>query len=825
MTDAALKPLAGLRVLDLSTVVAGPFGSDILASLGAEVIRVSPPGGASVLKERREEDPVSDADGFLFALQRNKKSICLNLKDTEQRDRFLKLVADFDVVYDNFRPGVTMRLGIDYPALKAVNPRIIACSISGYGSEGPWASVGAYDVTVQALSGAMSITGSNDPERMPCRWGVPIGDITGAFYAVIGILAALQERSQTGEGQAVEISLLDGQLALNTYRVPQAFGAGLEFGAPEPRRGGAGTVPYGPFLCGDGKWIVIGVATNFWRKFCEAVGLDELTDDPRFDSLIKRQEHQSALEPLIEARLLQQPADIWQETLIEAGVPVGKVTSIREAFEQPQAQARGMIAPLHGSGGEGVLTAGSPIRFVDEPAPTYAAPVADGANQQEIFDHPRRQPEPDRQTETVDPQIAALAAQDGPMRGVLVLELCGDEPSGTFGTQMLADLGATVVKVERPPKGGDGAQDLSDLSISPQVAYFFGLNRNKRSLCLDLKSDAGRKTFLSLAARADVIYDNYKPGVMARLGLDPESLQALNPKLITCSVSGFGKTGPWSHLPAYDATIQALGGGMSITGTGRPETMPVRWGNPIGGLGGAFYAVIGILAALHRRRRTGRAATLDIALLDAQLAMHGYRVAPALSGRNYPAAQRRGGSGALPYGPFLCADDRWFALGITSQFWPAAARALGHDEWIQDARFATEQDRQTNETALNAAVSAAMKRETSDEWQRRFVELGIPGAKVQSIKEAFGHPHVSLRHMLMSFDHPAGERLKVAGSPIKLSAHPEQRFRHAPALGEDTVALLSTLSDLSDEEIAHLGNRGAVWCPDVGLSYARPSVV
>ena len=822
MTDSVNGPLKGIRVLDLSTVVAGPFGTDILASLGAEVVRISPPGEAKPIVPRDPAITVSDADGFVFALQRGKKSITLNLKDETDRETFYRLVKVSDVVYDNYRPGVTARLGIDHPTLAKINSRIICCSISGYGSEGPWASVGAYDVTVQALSGGMSITGSNDSERMPCRWGVPIGDITGAFYAVIGLLAALEELTQTGKGQALDISLLDGQLALNTYRVPQAFGADVEFGMPEPRRGGAGSVPYGPFLCGDGKWIVIGVASNFWKRFCETVGLHELTEDPRFSTLARRQENQTELDAIIEKALLAAPSDRWQAKLIEANVPVGKVNSILEAFEQPQAKAREMVAHLQGVGAEGVRTAASPIRFVGKPKASFAAPIMEGASNADAFEPLTsaviRSGEPDE-------RIAQFAAVGGPLRGTLVLELCGDEPSGTFGTQMLADLGATVIKVERPPSKDSGSADLTSIPVTPELAYYFGLNRNKRSICLDLKSDAGREIFLKLAARADVVYDNYKSGVMERLGLDPETLKGINPDIVTCSVSGFGKTGPWAHLPAYDATIQALGGGMSISGTGEPGTMPVRYGNPIGGIAGAFYAVIGILSALRGKRAASEGAAIDIALLDAQLAMHCYRVPPALSGRSYPANQRRGGSGALPYGPFKCADGKWFVLGITGQFWQAAAKGLGHPEWIDDQRFLTEKHRQANEVELNRLVAEAMAKEPSEVWQQRFVELGIPGATVKSIREAYEHPHVERRNMLVSFDHPIGSRLKVAGTPVKLSGHQYRGFRHAPALGEDTFAVLEVLAGLSKEELRRLREEKAVWWSDEGLTYDRPSVV
>lgn len=422
--------------------------------------------------------------------------------------------------------------------------------------------------------------------------------------------------------------------------------------------------------------------------------------------------------------------------------------------------------------------------------------------------------------------IAALAGVAGPLAGHLVLELCGDEPSGTFGTQILADLGATVLKIERPPEGEPPPTRLpADAPVPPAIAYFFGLNRNKRSLCLDLKQPRGRELFEALLRLASVTYDNLAPPVARRLRIDPDSLRAVNPALVCCAVSGFGRTGPWADLPAYDATIQALGGGMSLTGTGRPEDPPVRWGNPIGGIGGALYAVLGILVALRRRRAAGQGASLDIALLDAQLAMHAYRVPQAFSGTRFAASPHRGGNGAMPYGPFRCADGRWFVLGITAQFWPRCCELLGHPEWREDPRFRTQADRQAHAAALNAAVAAAMAAADAGTWQARFVAAGIPGARVAGIREAFAHPHVALRGMLAGFDHPIGGRLKVAGDPLKLSAHPHRGVRAAPGLGADTVAVLRGLLGLDAEACEALRALRAVWWPREGEVYERPSVV
>jgi len=374
-----MAPLAGVRVLDLSTVVAGPYGSEMLGELGADLIRIEPVAAAGA-PAPAPGTPISEAEGFHWALQRNKRTVCIDLKQPDGLALFLDLTRKSDIVWENFRPGVTERLGIDYPRLQRIHPGIIVCSISGFGSVGPWSRVGAYDITVQALSGVMSITSSGAPDAEPCRWGVPIGDIAGAMYGVIGVLAALEERARTGAGQHVDIALLDVQLALNCYRVPQVFGSEMEFAPASPRRGGAGTVPYGPFRCGDGLWLSLAPSTNFWVEFCDVIGKPELASDPRFRTLADRQRHQPALDALLEAIMLARPAAEWEAMFIAAQIPVGPVLDIPGAFAHPQAQARGMRVDLENSTGRRAPAAGSPLRFEGEPPRAQTAPALSGAD-------------------------------------------------------------------------------------------------------------------------------------------------------------------------------------------------------------------------------------------------------------------------------------------------------------------------------------------------------------------------------------------------------------------------------------------------------------
>ena len=297
----------------------------VLADLGADVVKIVRPGEAVVA-----DGPLTMAQAFEWATNRDKRALQLDLRGDGDRDTFLELVSQADVVFDNFRPGTLDRLGLGYDRLREANPQIITCDISGFGSSGPWAQMPSYDPIAQAASGSIDITGPHgDPRVPPCRWGVPIGDIAASLYAVIGILAALAVRDRDGIGQRVGVSMLDCLLALSTYRAPQAFDAGLS-ARMDPHKGGAGTTPYGPYRCDDGRWIAIGFAQPHWKAACEAM------DSPGAD-------HGSPLRDRGDAQSLRRGArrlswrrscaagraSEWEELFIAAGAPAGKVNNLK----------------------------------------------------------------------------------------------------------------------------------------------------------------------------------------------------------------------------------------------------------------------------------------------------------------------------------------------------------------------------------------------------------------------------------------------------------------------------------------------------------------
>ncbi|WP_439030582.1 CaiB/BaiF CoA transferase family protein [Gordonia terrae] len=820
-------PLAGVRVLDLSRVVSGPFGSLMLSDLGAEVIRIEQPPAADTAPAA-EPAPLTEDEAFAWGLSRDKHSVSLDLKNDKGREIFLGLVEHADVVYDNFRPGVMRRLGLGYDDLAQRNPSIISCSLSGFGADGPWSTMPAYDPIVQAMSGTMNYTrlGIDTP---PVRWGIPIGDLFAGIYSAIGIAAAIIHRDRTGVGQHVDVSMLDVMLALNSYRVPQALTFGQE-PDPAPFEGGQGTVPFGNFECSDG-WVALCISQRMWPTACRIMGRPELIDDPRFATQLARHTHRDAVVAVLQEVFRTRTALEWETEMMSAGVVVARVLGVAEVFDHPQVRARDMAVQITDNLSRSATVAGDPLKFSDSASWRPPRPV--GADTRTVltsllgFDdaalellHDERavhlgtghgEP-PIPLMRRVAPASAGTGAgpdsRERPLWGTTVLELNGDEPSKGFAAQLLADLGARVIRVDRP--NGQALEPYPDLERGS--AFRCGLNRGKQSVTADLKTDEGRAYFTDLVQHADVVLDNYRPGVLTRLGIDHAVLSGIKPDIITCSITGFGHSGPWSPYPAFDNAIQALGGGMSITVDHTRPHIPIRWGNPIGGLTGALYAVLGVLGAERTRRVSGAGRRIDLALLDAQIALLSYRVPQAVTvGKRFSPEPRRGGSGSLPFGAFRTADARWFVICITPQFWGRFCEAAGHPEWEDDPRFATEPLRRTNEAELYSLVEPSFATRTADEWQELYYELKLPGATVLDLNGAFTHPQAIARGMRMCLpDSVFEDGVEVAGSALRFSWCEPVPAASAPVPGADAAlvdaefGLSSTPDTRRDHAVAEL---------------------
>ena len=357
-------PLAGIRILDLTWVLAGPYAAMILCDLGAEVVKVERPPHGDVA---RTTGPFVNNESMYFqSVNRGKRSISIDLRSDAGRDIFLQLVDQADVVMENFTPGVMDKLGIGPNALLERNPRLVFASTSGFGQTGPWRDRPALDIIVQGMGGVMSITGY--PDEPPARPGTSIGDICGGLYTAIGILAALRERDHSGTGQSVDISMLDCQIAILENAVARYFTTGTEPGPLGTRHPSA--TPFQAFPTADG-WMVVALSWGIdsqWELFCAELGLPALVGDDRFDTSFKRTENHAELEPVLFEATRKQPTDHWVEALSQYGIPIGPLNTIGQAVSQEQILAREMITTVEHPIAGDVTMAASPLKLSRTPA-------------------------------------------------------------------------------------------------------------------------------------------------------------------------------------------------------------------------------------------------------------------------------------------------------------------------------------------------------------------------------------------------------------------------------------------------------------------------
>lgn len=392
---------------------------------------------------------------------------------------------------------------------------------------------------------------------------------------------------------------------------------------------------------------------------------------------------------------------------------------------------------------------------------------------------------------------------------VLVLDLT-HMLAGPYGTMLLADLGARTIKVE-PPGEGEGTRKLlakdPENSIAGMGAYFLTLNRNKKSVCIDLKKDEGRELFYRLVETADVVFDNFGHGVTARLRIDYASLARINSRIVTCSVTGFGMTGPSPNRPAFDMVAQGMGGGMSITG--EAEGRSVRSGIPIGDLGGGLFGALGVLSALHARTFTGRGQHVDISMLDGQISLLNYMATMYfLSGKD-PGRLGNGHFVHVPYDTFRTKSRDLIIAIITDNFWKSFVELL-QDPVLADPAFDTQPGRFAHREMINARIQEALAKQPCEYWLEKLTAARIPHAPVNNFSHALHDPQVLARNMVVEVPHPGGSRVRMPGNPVKLSDTGDEAYTAPPLLGQDTDKVLGEMLGLDAQALTSLRARGVI---------------
>ena len=392
-----------------------------------------------------------------------------------------------------------------------------------------------------------------------------------------------------------------------------------------------------------------------------------------------------------------------------------------------------------------------------------------------------------------------------PLAGVRVLDV-SQVMAGPYACMLLADLGADVIKIE-PPGGGDQTRGAMGFKMKgPDSMGFLNMNRNKRSVALNLKTDAGREVLLRMAKDADILIENYRPGAMTRLGLGYEVLKDINPRLVYTSISGFGQTGPWADRPGFDLMAQAMSGVMSVTGY--PGGPPVKAGVPVADIGCALFAVYGTLSAYIGAKTTGQGQYIDASLFDSALAFSVWDVCDYWGTGKEPEPLGTSNKMTAPYQAMASADGH-FVMGANNQkLWLKLCALIHRPDLAEDARFATISLRLANRAALEIELERTFRQQPKDYWVDTLLAAGIPAGPILTYPEAFASEHAQVRQMRMEIDHPIEGTVPNIGFAVKLSGTPQQVRRHPPLLGEHTAEVLAELG-ISADELAQLQAHGA----------------
>ena len=779
-----LQPLQGLRVLEIPHELSGSMCTMLLADLGADVMRVESPHA------------VEDRTGAAFvAFNRNKRSVALDIGSPDGGGSLRALVAQADAVVESYMPAEADRRGVGYKALSEINPALIYCSLSAFGQTGPLRDKVGPDLIVQALTGAMEITG--EPGRPPVTMGLPVGDEIAGLLGAISILAAVERRERTQRGAHLDIASFDAGLAMLSYMANIYFATGKSssrVGSAHPT-----ITPYSAFRTEDSYIVAAPFTQIFWRKFCKVIDREDLPVNPMFKSFGDRVKHRSELggiiEPILESRTLAH----WLEALDKGDVPNGPVNSVAAALEMEQTKSRGMVAEIVDPAGRRMQTLGTPFHFnfQDEAEfrPRYRGVPALGHDTVDVL-------------RSISTAVTAgpPSGRDGlPLEGIRVLDLTRMF-AGPYCGQLLADLGAEVIKIEEPRIGDPTRRNIP--AVNGESTYYMAVNRGKKSITLDLKHPEGRDVLLGLMKTADVLIENFRPGVMGRLGLSYKDMRAVKQDIIVLSLSGFGHTGPLRDKISFDLVNQAMAGTMAITGEpGRP---PVRIGYPVGDLGGGIFGAYAVLAALHARRRTGKGSMIDLSLHDLMVSLLGADAQSFFMSGVCPQAMGSSHREIVPHRAYE-ANDAWLVLAArTQEAWERLATVIERKDLLADARFRSMADRIANRAALDEVLESVISRRSVSQWVQAFDAARVPCAQVLSMGEALDSAHAIARGDVMAFDHPIAGACRSVAMGINFDGKLLVAPLPPPALGQHTQEVISGLPGYTPEKIAALRAAGVI---------------
>lgn len=747
------EAFGGIRVLDFTQGIAGPLACMLLADFGAEVIKVAPPGG-----DRMKGEP-----GYIM-WNRNKRRVVLDVHRYDDLRVTRELLATADVAVFDCAPGELERSGLDAVTLRAANPALLHVWLPPFSPAGRWSQLPAEDSLISALGSVSHLQYSY--EERPIHLVTPQVTYAHGMLAAGAMTAGLFERAKTGVGRSLVVSGLDAVASVESGGTIRA--EGMFRLASRTSRGG---VPnYRLYECSDGLWLFLGTLTPaFFLKALDAMGLMELMAIEGVDGELTnlwRPPHNATAIAALDARFAEKPREEWLRILHDADVPRAPVGRREEWFHSETVAANKMRLEFEHPKFGRVEMPGVPVKLSDTPG-----------SLRHLLEETKPEALPAHEPAHIGSTAseATVAVRRAPLEGVRVLDL-GAFIAGTFANAILANLGADVIKVE----GLDG---------DPFRTYglgFVGHNRGKRGLAIDLKSEKGREAFYDLVRVSDVVLDNYRLGVRERLGIDYETLRAINPRIVSCSVTGYGTSGPLANDPGFDPLVQARSGMMGSQG-GNDE--PVFYQIAVNDSATAMMAAFGALTALFARERTGLGQNVETCLANQSVFCQSGELT-WYEGRAAADPGARDCLGANALRRFYECADGWVAVACRrpEQFAQVAA-ALGHTEWA--GRMTAERAlAEPVEGTLAGLIAGALKEMPRAEAIDRLLTRGVPAVPALRSEEFFEDAWALENHYFEDFEHPQFGSLRGPRGYATWDGVPGTFAYRSPLLGEHSSEVL-----------------------------------
>ncbi|MBI2166201.1 MAG: CoA transferase [Chloroflexi bacterium] len=750
-------PLHGVNVIDMGTAGVGPYAAALLGHLGANVIRVEAPFPDMLFYQLPTQRGVSTAYTFSNLSKRN---IVLDLRDKANWPLFQRLLKEADVVMENQRPDRLALLGATYEAMLEQNPRIIYVSCPGWGMEGVMRDWFCAAGQAEAFCGFGSLNGPLGNRQEMTRY--PYMDPNASAYITSTVLLALYARERTGQPQRVTLSQIAAGMAVQISRIGEYFVTGR---APLPLgSASASTAPHQAFFCQDKMYIAVGVESQAqWLRLCRAIGQEGLAEDPRFATNPRRVDNREALQTVLEKVFLSKPGHWWCVLLSRHQVPVSQFSDHLENPDHPQTLANDFFAEMDIPKQGHVIFGALPWKFSHTP-PSVKPPALPDDHHQEIstsgFGAPSR-------ASRLKPE-EHLQPGEPPLRGIKVLELT-QGLCGPYVSLLLADSGASVTKVE-PPED-DFARSFAPQHQSGVGAAFLVLNRNKKLVRLNLASPEGRAALNELVCDADVLLLDWTPTVEQELGLDPHTLEKLNPSLVCCAISPFGEQGPLSALPGSELVVQAAAGAPNFTG--RIGEHPVRFGADVANLSTAVFTYQAILAALFHRLSSGQGQRISTSQLGSLNILLSYSHTNLFDPDDWVGGYCDATITPPNWGYRTKDGHVIINLGreATEQQLHAFCGDMGMQEVLDtDPRF-------QNLAKAPGGLRRAMRFDTRDVWERHTqskttqeivdiaVKNGFTAPAYNNLEQLFKHPQAQLQNMVKTLDTPSWGTLRFLYPP------------------------------------------------------------